>query len=88
MDAAFPFLIFSAAVFVAYNLSRSAGWRQLVLLLANLAFLATFSLQPKSYLPFAAFLMFGYIGVQLIRAYGRVFLLAGVDSRPSSASSG
>ena len=30
-------------------------------------------MQPKSYIPFAAFLVFGYLGVQLIRAYGRVF---------------
>ncbi len=71
MDAAFPFLLFSAAVIVAFNVNRSAGWHRLVLLLANLAFLATFSLQPKSYIPFAAFLVFGYLGVQLIRAYGR-----------------
>lgn len=73
MDAAFPFLIFSAAVVIAYNLSRSSAWRQLVLLLANLAFLATFSLQPKTYLPFLAFLIFGYIGVQLVRAYRSAF---------------
>lgn len=71
MDAAFPFLIFSAVVVVAYNLSRSSAWRQLVLTLANLIFLATFSLQPKSYLPLVAFLIFGYVGVELIRAYGR-----------------
>jgi len=63
--------MFSAGVFVAYNLSRSSSWRQLVLLLANFAFLATFSLQPRSYLPFAAFLVFGYLGLQLIRSYGR-----------------
>ncbi len=73
MDAAFPFLIFSAVVILAYNSSRSPGWRRLVLLLANFAALATFSLQPKTYVPFAAFLIFGYLGVQLIRAYGRVF---------------
>lgn len=73
MDAAFPFLIFSAAVVLAFNVSRSPAWRQLVLLLANLAFLATFSLQPKSYIPFVAFLVFGYLGFQLIRAYGRIF---------------
>lgn len=73
MDAAFPFLLFSAGVIVAYNLSRSARWHQLILLLANLAFLATFSLQPKSYVPFAAFLVWGYIGLQLVRVRGRVF---------------
>ena len=71
MDAAFPFIAFSAAVVIAYNLSRLSAWRQIVLLFANLVFLATFSLDPKSYLPFAAFLIFGYLGVQLIRGYGR-----------------
>lgn len=73
MDAAFPFLLFSAGLIVAYNLSRSAGWHRFVLLLANAAFLATFSLQPKSYLPLAAFLVWGYIGVKLVRSNGRVF---------------
>ncbi len=71
MDASFPFLIFSVAVIVAYNLSRSSAWRQVVLLLANLAFLATFSLQPRTYIPLVGFLIFGYIGVLLVRAYGR-----------------
>lgn len=73
MDAAFPFLLFSAGVIVAYNLSRSAGWHRFVLLLANLAFLTTFSLQPKSYIPLAAFLVWGYVGVKLVRVNGTVF---------------
>jgi D-alanyl-lipoteichoic acid acyltransferase DltB (MBOAT superfamily) len=73
VDAALPFLLFSAGVVVAYNLSRSAGWHRFVLLLANLAFLATLSVQPKTFLPFAAFLLWGYIGVKLTRANGRIF---------------
>ena len=73
MDAAFPFLLFSAGVIVAYHLTRSARWHQLILLLANLAFLATFSLQPKSYIPFVAFLLWGYLGMQLVRSKSNVF---------------
>jgi D-alanyl-lipoteichoic acid acyltransferase DltB (MBOAT superfamily) len=72
LDASFPFLIFSLAVVVAYNLSRSPAWRQSILALANLAFLATFSLAFKAYLPFAAFLLCGYIGVLLIRTQPRI----------------
>lgn len=71
MDASLPFLGFSLAVVLAYNASRSSGWRQSVLLLANVAFLATFSLGIRAYLPFAAFLLLGYLGVQLIRRYPR-----------------
>ncbi len=71
MDASFPFLVFSLAVIVAYNVGRSSTWRQFVLLLANVAFLATFSLQPRTYIPLVAFLIFGYLGVLVVRAYGR-----------------
>jgi D-alanyl-lipoteichoic acid acyltransferase DltB (MBOAT superfamily) len=75
VSASFPFLGFSLVVILAYYARRSSGWRQGVLLLANISFLATFSEGLRSYLPFAAFLLFGYAGLQLIRlAPDRAFL--------------
>jgi D-alanyl-lipoteichoic acid acyltransferase DltB (MBOAT superfamily) len=51
-----------AAVF--YNLLRPVWWRQGALFLANLFFLATFASDTRAFLPFAAFLLAGYLGIQ------------------------
>ncbi len=57
------FLLFSAAVAIACNLSRHPLWRGWVLLAANLAYLATVSTDPSAFLPFAAFLAIGYAAI-------------------------
>ncbi len=82
-SASLEFLGFSLLVVIIYNLSRAVRWRQLVLLVASLAFLGFFSLNPISWVPFAAFLMFGFVSVRLLQGDGdrRLFLpllLAGI----------
>ena len=62
------FLGFSLAAAILFNLSAAAWWRRSILLATNLAFLLSFSNQPKAYLPFAAFLCIGYSGTSLILA--------------------
>jgi alginate O-acetyltransferase complex protein AlgI len=75
VSASFPFLGFSLVVILGYYIRRSSSWRQGILLLANILFLATFSEGLRSYVPFTAFLLFGYAGVQIIRrAPERTFL--------------
>lgn len=68
-STSFLFLGFAFAVVLAYYLHRSAAWRQIVLLAANLLFLASFSQGRWSYLPFAAFAILAYAGLQAIRAF-------------------
>ena len=57
------FLAFAAFLAAAYNLRRALGWRQTVLFIANLAFLATFVSDPLALVPLGAFLAAGYAGV-------------------------
>lgn len=68
-STSFQFLGFALVVVLVYNLHRSAMWRQTVLLTANLLFLASFSQGRWSFLPFAAFLILAYAGLQLIRTF-------------------
>jgi D-alanyl-lipoteichoic acid acyltransferase DltB (MBOAT superfamily) len=49
-------------------LGRSVAWRQAVLLLANLVFLASISRQWLAYLPLLAFLAVGYVGIRLAQS--------------------
>jgi D-alanyl-lipoteichoic acid acyltransferase DltB (MBOAT superfamily) len=76
------FLGFALAAAILINLSRAATWRRAILLAANLAFLGSFSDQPKAYLPFAALLCLGYAGARLIQSGLRraapVFIVATV----------
>lgn len=64
------FLGFGVAAAILYNLARPVWWRQAILLIANLCFLATFALGFRTYLPFAGFLLVGYLGVRLMRSPG------------------
>lgn len=61
-SATLQFLAFALIVIVVFNLRQSVGWRQVVLLLASLAFLSFFSLSLWAWLPLALFLGFGYVG--------------------------
>lgn len=64
--ASFEFLGFALVVALCYNALRGVAWRKLVLLAANLVFLASFSHNPVSFLPLAAFLALGYLAIRLM----------------------
>lgn len=66
-SASFQFLGFAFVAVAVFNLHHSLAWRQTVLLVASLVFLAFFSLNPISYIPLAAFLAFGFISVRLMQ---------------------
>lgn len=70
-STSFQFLGFALAVVLVYNLHRSAAWRQIVLLAANLLFLASFSQGRWSYLPFAAFVILAHAVLRWIRSVPR-----------------
>ncbi|WP_340318190.1 MBOAT family O-acyltransferase [Rhizorhabdus argentea] len=72
------FLLFAAVVATLFNLHRALIWRQAVLLLANLLFLASFVGHPAELIPYAAFLAAGFGLVQLVRR--------GIPSGPYVAS--
>jgi alginate O-acetyltransferase complex protein AlgI len=76
------FLLFAAAAALLFNLSRNRGWRDGVLLLVNLIFLASFIVDPAVLLrdpaqllqhgtdlaPYAAFLLLGFVLVRWLQA--------------------
>ncbi len=62
----FQFLGFAAVGALLFNLGRAGWWRQSVLLLWNVAFLASFTHNPVALLPFAGFLLFGYVASQYL----------------------
>jgi D-alanyl-lipoteichoic acid acyltransferase DltB (MBOAT superfamily) len=65
--ASFQFLAFALAVVLAYNIFPAASWRKAVLLIANIAFLTTFSHSIAVFIPLAAFLVFGYIFLRMMQ---------------------
>ncbi len=62
----FQFLAFAAVGAALFNIGRSYWWRQLILLLWNVAFIASFTHNPVAVLPFAGFLLFGYLASQYL----------------------
>ena len=62
------FLIFGALVALAINISKRPLWRRSVLLVANVAFLASFGLGPLQFAPFAGLLALGYAAVTWLEA--------------------
>ena len=68
------FLGFGAIVALLLNLGRplfsrhAVSWRNAVMLAANFVFLATFSLSPGAWLPYAAFMAVGYAGLRLMQS--------------------
>jgi D-alanyl-lipoteichoic acid acyltransferase DltB (MBOAT superfamily) len=62
----FAFLGFAALVAIAINLSSRSAWRRAVLLVANLAFVLTFTRDPVQLAPFGLLLAVGYGGVKLM----------------------
>jgi D-alanyl-lipoteichoic acid acyltransferase DltB (MBOAT superfamily) len=62
-----PFLGLCLAVVALYYALKFPAWRRTVLLLANLGFLTTFFPGLQAGIPFAVFLIAGYLGLRLIR---------------------
>jgi len=65
--ASTTFLLFGLIVAVAYNLAKPVVWRKAVLVMANIAFLLSFSLVFSTWIPYLFFLILGYIGYLLAR---------------------
>lgn len=61
------FFAFSLVVILVYNLARLAAYREVILLVASLIFLVSFSQEPASFAPFVGFLGAGYLALQLVR---------------------
>ena len=61
------FLCFGALVAVLLRVGRALWWRQAVMLVANFAFLASFSLNPVVWLPYAGFMAFGYAALSMMQ---------------------
>ena len=60
----FTFLLFALTGAIAFHLLPWRSWRQAVMLIVNLCFLASFAPHhPSEYIPFAAFLLLGYVGL-------------------------
>lgn len=74
--ASFAFLGFAAAAAILFWLARPVWWRQGVLLIANLAFLATFTTSVVSAIPFLLFIAVGYAAIRFVQtADGRRFFV-------------
>ena len=65
--ASLPFIGFAVLAACAYNLLRPLWWRQWILLVANVVFLATFAHPLVAFVPLVAFLFIGFLGVHAMR---------------------
>jgi alginate O-acetyltransferase complex protein AlgI len=68
MVPSFQFLVFAFIGAGFYNLASWSAWRQVVLLIVNIIFFASFSTDPVAFLPFVGFLAFGFVSVCLLQA--------------------
>ena len=69
--ASWQFGLFALVAALVYNAVNHGGWRQAVLLVANLAFLSTFaSGGAAGFVPFAGFIAAGYAFVWITQASG------------------
>jgi D-alanyl-lipoteichoic acid acyltransferase DltB (MBOAT superfamily) len=62
-----PFLLFALVGAIAFNALRIRWWRQSVLLILNIAFLAGFSHSLLAYAPLLAFMALGFLALNLTR---------------------
>lgn len=62
------FLLFSAIAALLVNASTAKPWRDAVMLVANLAFLASFSWSIQAWLPYVGFMALGYAGVRAMQS--------------------
>jgi alginate O-acetyltransferase complex protein AlgI len=61
------FLIFAMIGALVFNLGSAGWWRKSILLIANIAFLASFSQDPVAFLPYVGFLAVGFIAQSITR---------------------
>ena len=67
-NASFQFVLFGLAAALLSNISRLRAWRTSVLLVASIAFLALLAPSLLSLIPFAGFLLAGYVGVRFLQS--------------------
>jgi len=60
------FLGFATLVALAINVSAAARWRRAILLVANIAFILTFTRSPLQLAPFATLLLAGFAAMKLL----------------------
>ncbi|MBV8489706.1 MAG: hypothetical protein JO199_04175 [Candidatus Eremiobacteraeota bacterium] len=72
------FLVFCAVVAALLAPSAAPGWRRGVLLVANLAFFATFASGLTSALPFVGFLALGYLAMRVVESNKNRGAFAGI----------
>ncbi|HEY1931235.1 MAG TPA: MBOAT family O-acyltransferase [Acetobacteraceae bacterium] len=65
------FLVFCAIAALLVNASAAKPWRDAVMLVANLAFLASFSRNIHEWLPYVGFMALGYAGVRAMQGGSR-----------------
>jgi alginate O-acetyltransferase complex protein AlgI len=70
------YLAFVVASVLAFNASRALRFRQGVLLVANLVFLASFVRSPQQLAPLAGFLVLGYAATLWVARWSRPWVLA------------
>lgn len=68
------FLAFAAVAALLFNLGSAVWWRQAVLLLTNLAFLASFTHDPLAFVPLAGFVGLGFLAQRATWDGARVHL--------------
>jgi alginate O-acetyltransferase complex protein AlgI len=69
------YLAFVAASVLAFNAWRAIAFRQCVLLIANLVFLASFVRSPEQLAPLAGFLILGYAATRWVAHWPRPWVL-------------
>lgn len=65
----FAFLAFAAVAALLINVSSAPAWRRGVFLLANLAFVLSFTRSPAQLAPFAALLVLGFVSLKVMETY-------------------
>jgi alginate O-acetyltransferase complex protein AlgI len=63
----YEFLGFAAIVAILINLSTAPKWRRLVFLVANVLFVASFTLDPRQLFPFAGMLALGFASIKFVQ---------------------
>ncbi len=72
------FFGFVFAVAIGYNAFSSLAWRQGVLVIANLLFLASFTTRVSAWIPYGCFLVAGYTSVCIVHKYRQRALFTAV----------
>ena len=65
------FLFFAALAATLFHASKAKAWRRIVLVGANLLFLASFSTTPTAFVPLVGFLLLGYVGMRTVQSSAR-----------------